>query len=164
MCLLNFIYTSNFCLIQKVIYHLQKNWPYCSLPKFCRSSIYVITIVKFSNRSIQNLFNLLQQTSMDFCKVNNNNLVNSDQFGFRPGDSRVHQLIPITHDIYKAFDANPSLEMRRAFLELSRAFDKVWHEGLLYKLRPMGIYEHFFALVDSFLSDRFQSVLLNDQT
>ena len=47
----------------------KKNWPRFSLPKFTRSSIYVITIVKFSNRSIQNLLNFPQRTSMDFYKV-----------------------------------------------------------------------------------------------
>ena len=40
-----------------------------SLPKFCRSSICVITIVKFSNSPVQNVFNFPQWTSMDFCKV-----------------------------------------------------------------------------------------------
>ena len=69
--------------------------------------------------------------------LNNNNLLNSNQSGFRPGDSFEHQLISITHDTYKAFDANPSLEMRGVFLDLSKAFDKVWHDGLFYKLRHM---------------------------
>ena len=69
MCLLNFISTCYYCFIQKIIYHLKRNWPRFSLPKFCRISIYVITIVKFSNRSIQNPFNFPQRTSMDFCKV-----------------------------------------------------------------------------------------------
>ena len=67
-----------------------------------------------------------------FVYLNNNNLLNSNQSGFRPGDSCVNQLISITHDIYKAFDANPSLEVRGVFLDLSKAFDKVWHDGLLY--------------------------------
>ena len=83
--------------------------------------------------------------------------------GFRPGDSWVHQLISITHDIYKVFDTNPSLEVRGVFLDLSKAFDKVWHDGLLYKLRRMGIiYGKYFGLIDSFLSEIFQRVLLND--
>ena len=73
-----------------------------------------------------------------FVYLNNNNLLNSNQSGFRPSDSCVIQLISITHDIYKAFDANPSLEVRGVFLDLSKAFDKVWHDGLLYKLRRMG--------------------------
>ena len=54
--------------------------------------------------------------------------------------------------------------MRGVFLDLSKAFDKVWHDGLLYKLRRMGICGKYFGLIDSFLSDRFQRVLLNSQT
>ena len=65
MCLLNFISICHFCFIQKIIHHLKINWPRFSLPKFCRSSIYVITIVIFSNRYIENLFNFPQRTSMD---------------------------------------------------------------------------------------------------
>ena len=59
-----------------------------------------------------------------------NNLLNSCQSGLRPNDSCINQLISITHNIYHAFDANPSLEVRGVFLDLSKAFDKVWHEGL----------------------------------
>ena len=60
-----------------------------------------------------------------------NNLLNSCQSGFRPNYSCINQLISITHNIYCAFDANPSLEVRGCFLDLSKVFDKVWHEGLL---------------------------------
>ena len=67
MCLLNLILIYLFCFIQKIIHLLKRNWPHFSLPKFCRSNIYVITIAKFSNRPIKNLFNFPQRTSMDFC-------------------------------------------------------------------------------------------------
>ena len=53
------------------------------------------------------------------------------QSGFRPGDSCVHQLISIVHEIYNAFDANPSLKVRGVFLDISKTFDRVWHNGLL---------------------------------
>ena len=86
----------------------------------------------------------------------NNNFLNSNQSGFRPGDSCVNQLISVTHDIYKAFDANPSLEVRGVFLDFSKAFDKVWHDGLLYKLRRIEICGEYLGLID-----RFQRVLLN---
>ena len=55
-----------------------------------------------------------------------NNLLN-----FGPNDSCINQLISITHNIYRAFDASLSLEVRGVFLDLSKAFDKVWHKGLL---------------------------------
>ena len=54
--------------------------------------------------------------------------------------------------------------MRGVFLDLSKAFDKVRHDGLLYKLRRMGICREYVGLIDSLLSDRFQRVLLNGQT
>ena len=55
-----------------------------------------------------------------------NSLLDSCQSGFRPNDSCVNQLIFITHNTYRAFDANSSLEVvRGVFLDLSKAFGKV---------------------------------------
>ena len=90
-------------------------------------------------------------------------LLNPNQSGFRSGDSCVHQLIAITHDIYKSFDSNPSLETRGLFLDISKAFDRVWHEGLLFKLKRCGINGNLFSLIKSFLSKRYQRVVLNGQ-
>ena len=89
--------------------------------------------------------------------------MNSCQSGFRPNDSFINQLISITHNIYRAFDANPSLEVRGVFLDLSKAFDKVWHEGLLYKLNSNGINGNALHLIKSFLHNRNQRVVLNGQ-
>ena len=61
------------------------------------------------------------------------------------------------------FDTNPSLEVRGMFLDISEAFDRVWHKGLLYKLKRVGIDRNFFKLAESFLSNRYQHVVLNDQ-
>ena len=90
-------------------------------------------------------------------------LLNPNQSGFRPSDSCVNQLVAITHEIFKAFDCNPSLEVRSVFLDISKVFDKVWHEGLLYKLKSMGISGEPYNLLENYLSDRFQRVLLNGQ-
>ena len=54
--------------------------------------------------------------------------------------------------------------VRTVFLEISKAFDKVWHEGLLYKLKSMGISGELYNLLENFLSGRFQRVVLNGQT
>ena len=43
------------------------------------------------------------------------------------------------HSIYADFDQSPSLEVRANFLDISKAFNEVWHEGLLYKVETVGI-------------------------
>ena len=92
------------------------------------------------------------------------NLLNPNQSGFRPSDSCINQLIAITHEIFEAFDCNPSLEVRSVFLDISKAFDKVWHEGLIYKIKSMGISGELLNLLENYLSDRYQRVVLNGQT
>ena len=92
------------------------------------------------------------------------NQLNHNQSGFRPSDSCVNQLLSITHEIFQAFDCNPALEVRSVFLDISKAFDKVWHEGLLYKLKSMGISGELHKLLENYLSGRLQRVVLNGQT
>ena len=47
---------------------------------------------------------------------------------------------------------------------MSKAFDIVWHEGLIFKLKSMGISDALLELIKSFLAKRFQRVVLNGQT
>ena len=67
-----------------------------------------------------------------FIFLTDNNLISPNQLGFRSGDSQVNQLLTITHENYKSFDE--AFEFREVFLDISKAFDKVWHKGLLLKL------------------------------
>jgi hypothetical protein len=60
------------------------------------------------------------------------------QSDFRPGDSTVSQLVYIIHKIYQAFEKGHEL-LHAVFLDISKAFDKVWHRGLLAKLQSIGI-------------------------
>ena len=59
------------------------------------------------------------------------------QSGFRPGDSTINQLIFLVHKIYEALEGGK--EVRVVFLDISKAFDKVWHAGLLRKLEALGV-------------------------
>ena len=50
------------------------------------------------------------------------------------------------------------------FLNVSKAFDKAWHEGLIYKIKCMGITGLPLKLIQSFLNNRLQRVVINGQT
>ena len=91
-------------------------------------------------------------------------LLNPNQSGFRPFGPCVNQLLAITHEIFEAFDFNPPLEVISVFLDIPKAFDKVWRKGLLCKLKSKGISGEFYNLFGNYLSGRFQRVILNGQT
>ena len=85
-----------------------------------------------------------------------NNLLTKNQSGFRRGDSVTNQLIFLVDKMHSSLDIN--LEVRSVFLDMSKAFDKVWHEGLLFKLRING---KLINLLKSYLSNWKQRVLIN---
>ena len=91
-----------------------------------------------------------------------NNLVSPKQSGFRPGDSCINQLLSITPDIFTSFDK--ALEVRGVFLDISKAFDKVWHDGHIYKLKQNGIKDKLLCLLIDFLKNCQQRVVLNGQS
>ena len=90
-----------------------------------------------------------------------NNLITSNQSGFRPGDSVTNQLIYLVHEIHKSFDCSENLEVRSVYLDMSKAFDKVWHEGLVFKLKQNGVTGNLLTLLENYLSSRKQRVALN---
>ena len=67
----------------------------------------------------------------------------------------------ITHEVYKSFDCHPPTDMRGIFLGISKAFDKVWHEGLIFKLKTYGVECNLLKLLENYLTDRQQKVVLN---
>ena len=68
-----------------------------------------------------------------------NNLITKNQSGFRPNDSVTNQLICLVDSIHSSLDIN--LNVRSVFLDMSKAFDKVGHEGLLFNLNKMELME-----------------------
>ena len=88
-----------------------------------------------------------------------NDLISNHQSGFRPGDSTINQLLAITDEIFQSFEGN--FETRAAFLDISKAFDKVWHDGLLYKLKRNGITGNLHTFISDYLNDGKQRVVLN---
>ena len=92
-----------------------------------------------------------------------NKLFTECQSGVIPGDSWGAQLLSITHEIYQGFDCNQADDTRRVFLDIPEAFDKVWHEGLIFKLE-YGIDGDLLKSLINYLEDCKQRVILNGQT
>ena len=87
-----------------------------------------------------------------------NNIIISAQSGFTPKDSATFQLIDIYDTILKAIDEGK--EVRAVFCDISKAFDRVWHRGLLFKLRRIGVIGPLLTWFESYLDQRFQRVVL----
>ena len=83
-----------------------------------------------------------------------NSLLCPYQSRFRSSDLCQIQLLSIAHDICPSFDQSPTLEVRANVLDISKAFDKVWLEGLILKFERIGI-------SGNVLNDRFQRGILN---
>ena len=80
------------------------------------------------------------------------------QSGFMPGDSTVNQLTYLYHTFCNALDNG--LEVRAVFFDISKAFDKVWHRGLLHKLNKAGIRGKLLSWFKDYLSGRQQRVVI----
>ena len=81
------------------------------------------------------------------------------QAAYSPCNSTEFQLLELYHLIAKSMDDNKTI--RFVFCDVSKAFDKVWHAGLLEKLNAMGIGGGLLKWFESYLKCRKQCVVLN---
>ena len=114
---------------------------------------------------------LLSVVSKVFEKLVNNRIVDhlekcgifSDfQYGFRSSRSTADLLTVVSDRIARGF--NRSGATRAVALDISKAFDRVWHAGLLHKLKSYGISGQIFSLISSFLSNRRLRVVLDGKS
>ncbi len=101
----------------------------------------------------KNLFNHI------YTFLKENKLLNRNQSGFTPGDNTINQLINICNKIHCQLDNDD--EVLTVVLDLTKAFDKVWHEGLLYIVKKIGITGNLLKWIESYLSNRKQRVVIN---
>ena len=90
-----------------------------------------------------------------------NNIISDKQAAYLKGDSTVSQLLYIVHNIRKNWGEKKITQ--GLFLDVSSAFDKVWHSGLLAKLSQIGVEDKFNDILSSYLSDRKQIVVVDGQ-
>ena len=91
-----------------------------------------------------------------------NFLITVWQSGFRPQNSTVSQLVELYHKFCKS--VSEGKEIRIVFLDISKAFDRVWHRGLLKKLEHFGIKGCLLEWFRDYLYDRTQRVVVNGQS
>ena len=130
---------------------LVKNYRSISLLPFlekCFKEIYIYIYIYNS------LFNYFQS----------DRLFIPSQPGFLPGDSYIAQLLSIIYEIQTTFDKNPTVAVRGVFLDILKAFDKVWHNGIIFKLKADGVEGELLSLLKNYLENREQRVILNGQT
>ena len=84
------------------------------------------------------------------------------QYGFRSSQSTVDLLSVASDRIARAF--NMSGATRAVTLDISKAFDRKWHTGLLHKFKSYGISGQIFGLISSFLCNRPLCVVLDGKS
>ena len=102
------------------------------------------------------------QSSRLLSYLTTNRLISDHQFGFLPGRSTTHQLLYIVHQWAKALDDGKGVAA--VFMDFQKAFDHVWHDGLLYKLGLLGITPKSLQWLQSYLSNRSLYVNVNSST
>ena len=114
---------------------------------------------------------LLSVVKKVFQKLVNNRIVDhlekcglfSDfQDGFRSSRSTADLLTVVSDRIARSF--NRSGATPAVAIDISKAFDRVWHAGLLHKLKYYGISGQVFGLISSFLSKRWLQVVLDGKS
>ena len=74
------------------------------------------------------------------------------QYGFKSSRSSADLLAVVSDRIAWAFDRSGTTQA--VLIDISKGFNKVWHVGLLHKLKCYGISGQIFGLISSFLSNR----------
>jgi len=93
--------------------------------------------------------------------IRDSSILTPHQSGFQPGDSTTNQLAYLYHMFSQALDSKK--DIRIVFCDISKAFDRVWHDGLLFKLKKIGIGGSLLLFLQDYLSNRYQSVVVEGQ-
>ena len=93
--------------------------------------------------------------------LNYNSLITEHQSGFIPGDSTVYHLLNLYHDLCSSFDQG--ITVQAIFFDISKAFDRVWHRGLIHKLEAIGLRGNLLTWFRDYLSNRKQAVVVKGE-
>ncbi|GBN12650.1 putative RNA-directed DNA polymerase from transposon BS, partial [Araneus ventricosus] len=83
----------------------------------------------------------------------------NEQYGFRAGHGCIHQLLRVTNTVTQGF--NHKFYTGGVFLDVRKAFDRMWHNGLIYKLLQFKIPNYLIGILINYLRNRTFRVKLN---
>ena len=123
-------------------------------PKSCKTSYRPISLLPTISKCFESV---MHDRLLKHCLENN--VISEKQAAYLRGDSTVSQLLYIVHKIRKNWSEKNMTH--GLFLDVSSAFDKVWHNGLLAKLSQIGVDGSCFDTIKSYLSERQQVVVID---
>ena len=128
-------------------------------PVFMKVDIFLVTIYRPISllNSVAKLFEILVLKYL-YNYLQENSMLTYLQSDFIPGDLTVNKLTNLYHIFTEALDAGK--EVRIASCQISKAFDSVWHERLIYKFKAAGVSGGILKWFQSYLSGRRQRVVL----
>ena len=88
-----------------------------------------------------------------------NEILYKYQSGFQTNDFTVNQLVEIYNTIILNMDKGIK-DIRFVFCDITKAFDRVWHNGLLFKLKHYGVAGNILSWIEHYLTDRKQKVVV----
>ena len=115
--------------------------------RFKAENYYPVSLLSVVSKVFEKLVNSKIVDHLEKC-----GLSSGFQYGFRSSQSTADLLTIVCDRIARAF--NRSGATPAAGLDISKAFDRVWHAGLLHKLKSYGVSGQIFGLISSFLSTR----------
>ena len=96
-----------------------------------------------------------------YSHITENKLLSEKQSGYRPRHNTQLQLTYLTHNIYKNLD--DGRDFTAVYLDISKYFDKIWHQGLLTKCKyEFNIAGRLIDWLTSYLGDRRQRVVIGE--
>lgn len=93
--------------------------------------------------------------------VTEKHIIPDNQYGFKPGHSTQHALLKLHHDV--TISLNSKSCTLTAFLDIEKAFDKVWTRGLIYKMIKFEFPLYLVKIILDFLNNRFFQIKINQE-
>ena len=141
--------------IWKTVFALLFNKP--NKPQSNPSNYRPISLISRLSKIIEKII-----TTQIYHWAETNNILNKEQAGFRKNKSTTDKLFQLSLTISQA--KNQRRPSSAIFLGVEKAFDKVWHDGLIHKLLFLNTPLHLLRYINNYISNRSMFFAINNTT